>query len=173
MHKEKNSGTTTDFAMPHHGSMSREMRFDVEDKLKKGKISAVIARLLRTLSLLPPSAMVGAIALDTVNIRTSGITRLCMSSSPARLKLVRELMEGAPDMLGIASLACATIPAKAMMISVMKTRSTTIEACMVRQSQRKGMDTVLRLARSRAILLAKGEACWPACPAEPPTSIAS
>jgi ATP-dependent Lhr-like helicase len=43
MHKDKTSGTTTDFAMPHHGSMSREMRFDVEDKLKKGKISAVIA----------------------------------------------------------------------------------------------------------------------------------
>ncbi len=43
MHKEKTSQTTADFTMPHHGSMSREMRFDVEDKLKKGKISAVIA----------------------------------------------------------------------------------------------------------------------------------
>ncbi len=48
--------------------------------------------------------MLGAIALAAVNIRTKGITRLCMRSRPEMLKLVKVLRAGAPDMLlGIAS----------------------------------------------------------------------
>ena len=42
-HQEKNNDPSAIIALAHHGSMSREMRYEVEDKLKNGKIPAVIA----------------------------------------------------------------------------------------------------------------------------------
>jgi len=42
-HQEKTGNPSAIIALAHHGSMSREMRYDIEDKLKKGKIPAVIA----------------------------------------------------------------------------------------------------------------------------------
>ena len=42
-HREKTNDPSAIIALSHHGSMSREMRHDVEDKLKNGKIPAVIA----------------------------------------------------------------------------------------------------------------------------------
>jgi ATP-dependent Lhr-like helicase len=42
-HQEKINDPSAVIALSHHGSMSREMRYDVENKLKNGKIPAVIA----------------------------------------------------------------------------------------------------------------------------------
>jgi ATP-dependent Lhr-like helicase len=42
-HREKTDDPSVVIALSHHGSMSREMRYEVEDKLKKGEIPAVIA----------------------------------------------------------------------------------------------------------------------------------
>ena len=43
IHQEKTNDPSAIIALAHHGSMSREMRYDVEEKLKNGKIPAVIA----------------------------------------------------------------------------------------------------------------------------------
>ncbi len=42
-HREKIDDPSAILALSHHGSMSREMRYEVEEKLKEGKIPAVIA----------------------------------------------------------------------------------------------------------------------------------
>jgi ATP-dependent Lhr-like helicase len=42
-HQEKINDPSAIIALAHHGSMSREMRYNVEDKLKNGKVPAVIA----------------------------------------------------------------------------------------------------------------------------------
>jgi len=43
LHQQKTANPDAILAYSHHGSMSREMRFEIEEKLKNGKISAVIA----------------------------------------------------------------------------------------------------------------------------------
>jgi len=43
LHKEKTGDPELKLALTHHGSMSREARFDVEDRLKRGQIPAVVA----------------------------------------------------------------------------------------------------------------------------------
>jgi ATP-dependent Lhr-like helicase len=43
LHQQKSANPEAILAYSHHGSMSREMRFEIEEKLKNGKISAVIA----------------------------------------------------------------------------------------------------------------------------------
>ena len=95
-------------------------------------MAAVIPKLLNTLYLLPPSATLGTIALATVNIRTSGITRLGISSRPERLKLEKELSDGAPDTVGMASCAVITMPPNATITSVINTRIMTTAVCMVK-----------------------------------------
>ncbi|MBN2412165.1 DEAD/DEAH box helicase [candidate division KSB1 bacterium] len=43
LHSRKTGGTGESIALAHHGSISREVRYDIEETLKKGKIPAVIA----------------------------------------------------------------------------------------------------------------------------------
>ncbi len=43
MFQDKSDDPQAQLALPHHGSMSREMRYEVEEKLKQGRIPAVIA----------------------------------------------------------------------------------------------------------------------------------
>ena len=42
-HQRETGSENTEIALAHHGSMSREMRFDVESRLKESRIPAVIA----------------------------------------------------------------------------------------------------------------------------------
>ena len=43
LHSQKTSGSGEPIALAHHGSISREVRYEIEDTLKNGKIPAVIA----------------------------------------------------------------------------------------------------------------------------------
>jgi len=43
LHRERSGDAGAVLAMPHHGSLSREMRHDIEARLKEGRIPAVIA----------------------------------------------------------------------------------------------------------------------------------
>jgi ATP-dependent Lhr-like helicase len=43
LHQKKSGNEQTQIVLPHHGSMSREKRYDIEERLKQGRIPAVIA----------------------------------------------------------------------------------------------------------------------------------
>ncbi len=43
LHRDSTGDNSAEIALAHHGSMSREMRFNVEERLKLGKIPAVVA----------------------------------------------------------------------------------------------------------------------------------
>jgi ATP-dependent Lhr-like helicase len=43
IHRQVNGASDTEFALAHHGSISREVRYDIEARLKAGQIPAVIA----------------------------------------------------------------------------------------------------------------------------------
>ena len=43
LHRQRCQDPQAELAFPHHGSMSREMRFDIENRLKKGTLAAVVA----------------------------------------------------------------------------------------------------------------------------------